>query len=298
MSDTILGVAIGPIRHDLDARWLMAYAAALGERDPRSYDTLAAQGPLPHPLFAVCYEWPAAVALRNRTIPAALQTRGVHASHHLVIHRPPRAGDTLRTTARVTEVRPRRSGTLVVSRFETTDAAGDPVTTTDYGSVYRGVSLADLGESPPRGEAAPGAGDASSANAAPGEEASLALAAISWQESVDVPATLALVYTECARIYNPIHTDVAVARAAGLADPILHGTATLALAVSRVLARVAGGEPERVAEIRARFTGMVSLPSSFTVRGRAPDGRGVAFDAVGPDGQPVLGQGVVIPCDR
>ncbi|HJR50505.1 MAG TPA: MaoC family dehydratase N-terminal domain-containing protein, partial [Gemmatimonadales bacterium] len=124
MSATILGARVGPLRQDLDARWLMAYAAGLGERDPRYYDTLAAGGPLAHPLFAVCYEWPAAVAMRDQTIPADLQLRSVHASHRLVIHRPPRAGDTLLTTARVTEVRARRAGTLVVTRFETVNAAG------------------------------------------------------------------------------------------------------------------------------------------------------------------------------
>jgi acyl dehydratase len=299
MTATILGAHAGPIRHDLDARWLMAYAAALGERDPRYYDTLAARGPLAHPLFPVCYEWPPAVAVRATTIPVALQPRSVHASHHLLIHRAPRAGDRLQTTARVIDVHPRRAGTLIVTRFETLDAAGDPVTTTDYGSVYRGVSLADLGEPSPGGKAPAGGREASRASAVLSEEASRPPAgAITWQDRVDVDATCALVYTECARIWNPIHTDVAVARAAGLADPILHGTATLALAVSRVVARELAGEPDRVAEVRARFSGMVPLPSSFTVRGRPSDGRGVAFDAVGPDGRPVLTQGVVIACDR
>src|SRR4029077_6419959 len=56
-----------------------------------------------------------------------------------------------------------------------------------------------------------------------------------WSTEVAISPTLAHVYTECARIWNPIHTDRAVARAAGLPDIILHGTATLALAVSRAL---------------------------------------------------------------
>ena len=46
-----------------------------------------------------------------------------------------------------------------------------------------------------------------------------------WSERVEVPYHLGHVYTECARIWNPIHTDLAVARAAGLPGPILHGTA-------------------------------------------------------------------------
>ena len=220
IAPAIVGADVGPIAHEIDARWLMAYAAALGERDPRYFDTLAPHGPRAHPLFSVCYEWPAALAIRDATIPTALQPRSVHATHHLVIHRAPRAGDRVQTVARVTDVSTRRSGTLIVTRLVTTDAAGHPITTTDYGSVYRGVSLTgvspgDIDEPSPRAEAA-GGPEAPRANAVLSEGASgPPAAAISWRELVDVPATLALVYTECARIWNPIHTDVAVARAAG-----------------------------------------------------------------------------------
>ena len=50
-----LGAEVGPRAEGIDARWIMAYAAALGETDPRYFDTAAASGPLAHPLFAVCY---------------------------------------------------------------------------------------------------------------------------------------------------------------------------------------------------------------------------------------------------
>jgi acyl dehydratase len=275
----IVGTEVGPIVHAIDARWLMAYAAALGEQDPRYFDTLAAAGPLAHPMFAVCYEWPAAVALREATTAAHLQSRSVHATHDLVIHRRPRAGDTLRTRARVIAVTPRRSGTLVVFRFETVDAEGEPVTTTDYGSVYRGVVMVarpgSASGTPARASAAPPAADG---------------AAPAWTDTVEILPNAALVYTECARIWNPIHTDVAVARQAGLSGPILHGTATLALAVSRVVAHDLGGEPTRVRGIRARFTGMVALPSRLAVRGGGSAG---AFDAVGADGGAILSEGAV-----
>jgi len=284
----MVGAAVGPIAHEIDARWLMAYAAALGETDSRYFDTLSSEGPLAHPVFPVCYEWPAAVALRDKTIAADLQPQSVHATHHLTIHRPPRAGDTLHTTARVLELAPRRSGTLVVSRFETVDAHGEPVSTTDYGSVYRDVGLAGT----PRGQRQPAAPEPAGAGAsrAPVPAGS---GAVEWQESLDVPASAAWVYTECARIWNPIHTDVAVARRAGLRAPILHGTATLALAVSRVLARDLAGAAGRVKEIRARFTGMVPMPSTFIVRGRGRAASRIAFDAVGIDGAPILSQGAL-----
>src|SRR5207245_613855 len=74
------------------------------------------------------------------------------------------------------------------------------------------------------------------------------------------------VYTECARIWNPVHTDAAVAAAAGLPAIILHGTATLAMAVSRIVMAEAGGDPERIAEVYGRFGGMVLMPSDVMVR--------------------------------
>ena len=88
-----------------------------------------------------------------------------------------------------------------------------------------------------------------------------------WSVEVPVPAGLAHTYTECARIWNPIHTDKAVARSAGLPDIILHGTATLALAVSAALERAGAGPAAGIARITCRFTGMVPLPSVMTVEG-------------------------------
>ena len=102
-------------------------------------------------------------------------------------------------------------------------------------------------------------------------------------------------YTECARIWNPIHTDPAVARRAGLPAILLHGTATLALAVSAALAREPRGAETPVTRIACRFTGMVSLPSRLTVTGRsvrAGDGTAiVTFRATTPDGRAALSDG-------
>ena len=271
----LVGVSVGPVAHEIDARWLMAYAAGLGETDTRYFDTLAPGGPAAHPLFPVCYEWPALVAVRGRATPDEIAVRSVHATHDLTVHRPPRAGDALRTTARVTGLAHRRAGTLLTVRLETMDADGRPVTTSDYGSVYRGVGFEgeDVGPGPERGE---GSG----------------LPAGAFELSSEVPAGLAHVYTECARIWNPIHTDVAVARAAGLPDIILHGTATLALAVSGIL-RHTGTDPRDVRRVTGRFTGMVSLPSRLTIRAaKAPEGRAFVFEAAG-GGASVLRDGVL-----
>jgi acyl dehydratase len=101
------------------------------------------------------------------------------------------------------------------------------------------------------------------------------------------------VYTECARIWNPIHTDLAVARAAGLGGPILHGTATLALAVSRLLERDLADAAAGVRGIEARFTGMVPLPSTITVRAADRQPAELAFEVVDQDDSPLISRGVL-----
>lgn len=269
----VVGLEVGPLSAMVDARWLMAYAAGLGETASCYYDTAAPGGPTAHPLFAVCWEWPAVLALRAKTIREELLPLGVHAGHRLEVHRLPAAGDRMVTRARLTAVRDTRAGALVVIRLDTVDRNGRPVATTDYSSIFRGV--------PADGEAAVTVEPLPALEAPPGDE-------VRWEETLAVPAWAPHVYTEGARIWNPIHTDVAAARAAGLPGPVLHGTATLGLALSRVLARDLGGEPARVRGVRARFAGLVPVPTLLTVRGRSRAGQVVGFDALDPQGRPVL----------
>jgi len=256
-----VGTAAGPLEQHVDSRWLMAYSAALGETDRRYYDTAAAHGVLAHPLFPVCYEWPVSQPIRQIAALRDLMPRLVHAEHDLVLHRLPREGDRLATRASIVAVHKRKPGAFVVFRFESHDAAGKPVSTTDFGALYRGVDV----DGPDRG-------------------AAIELPPASGLETIgniDVGANLAHIYTECARIFNPIHTDVAHAKAVGLPDIILHGTATLALSVSRLKI-----EPARVRRIRCRFSGMVLMPSRLEVRSNGTD-----FETRGPGGEVVVGRG-------
>jgi acyl dehydratase len=258
----IVGRAAGPAQERIDLRWLMAYNAALGELSEAA-----------HPLFPVCYEWPVNRVLREAAGLQALNERLVHAQHDLVIHRPPRAGEALNVTGRVVAAAQRRPGAFVVMRMETRGARGEPVTTTDYGMLYRDVTLegGDRGEieDPPR----------HGAKLQPAGE-------------IAVAATAAHVYTECARIWNPIHTDPAYARAAGLPGIILHGTATLALSVSRVLDS-SGMTPGSVRRVRCRFAGMVPMPATLAVFA-SREGTSLAFEARNRRGEAVIERGWII----
>jgi acyl dehydratase len=275
---TVAGTEVGALSTSLDARWMMAYSAALGVDDPRYYDTLAPEGPVAHPLFSVCYEWPALLALRAKAVRESWALLGVHSTHHVIIHRLPSAADRLLTRAQIIVVRPSRTGTLVVARLSTVDRNGRPVTTTDYGSVYRGITTEREARVPVEPLARPSPPASTETR---------------WTAAVPVGPRAAHIYSECARIWNPIHTDIAVARSAGLTAPILHGSATLALAVSQLITQDLGGNPARVREIAVRFAGLVFMPSTLTVRGRGRAGDLLAFDAVDERGEPVLSDGVL-----
>jgi acyl dehydratase len=316
----MVGSKAGPDAHDIDARWLMAYAAALGETAAEYLDTTRPEGLVAHPLFSVCYEWPLAVELRAKLTSEEIAARSVHATHNLVIHRPVKAGDRLETTATVTLIEARSPGAYQVTRFETVDQRGQAVTTTEYGSIYRGISV----DPPPgplprvegrRNEAVTQRDKDQKAPLSPeergpkfeprrsrrasDEESGEVRAEImeGWSTKVSINAGLAHVYTECARIWNPIHTDRAVAIGAGLPDIILHGTATLALAVSQVLRREPAEAARRVRRITCRFTGMVRLPSAITVQGLGETweraSRVIAFQALTEDGRPAVGKGMI-----
>jgi acyl dehydratase len=216
------------------------------------------------------------VAQPLRALPALkpLFPQLLHAQHDLRIHRAPRAGDSLRTSARIIAVTQRKPGAFVIFRFEARDGAGEPVTTTDFGALYRGVAVEG--------------GDRALeevADAAPSE------ASFPEYSKIDIPGNAAHVYTECARIWNPIHTDIAYARAAGLPTIILHGTATLALSVSRLLQQF-DIDATAVRRVQCRFSGMVPMPATLTVHASRQEGR-IAFETRDERGEAVVSRGTL-----
>ncbi len=267
---------------EIDSRWTMAYAAALGDALPCYMDTV--RGVIAHPMFPVCFEWPVQVAMRAQFEKSSLTRdeamRGVHATHDSVIYRTIRPPERLTTQITVAGVERRKPGAYMVTRLDTVDEAGKPVCTSWYGAIYRGVEV--------KGVDVP-------AKLAPLPTEPLVEAGEPLSEcQLDVPAGMAHIYTECARIFNPIHTDAAVARAAGLPEIILHGTATLAMAVSRIVDSEAGKDPARVERIAARFGAMVTMPSTLTVRILAREGAVVFFETLSGEGRLAIRDGIVV----
>ena len=287
VESSIVGMAGPPLVSEVDARWTMAYAAGLGDSMACYMDTVA--GVIAHPMFPVCFEWPVQLAIRAQfekatSLTRAEAMRGVHATHDAVLYRTIRPPERLTTQLTVAGVERRKPGAYMVMRLDTVDEAGKPVCTSWYGAIYRGVEV--IGPDAP-------------ARIAPAPIQPLVEEGEPILEcQVDVPAGMAHVYTECARIFNPIHTDAAVARAAGLPSIILHGTATLALAVSRIVESVAGKDPARIERVAGRFGAMVTMPSTIMVRilarEESAEGAAVFFEVLSGEGRLAIQEGMAV----
>lgn len=270
ISSDIVGRTGEPISHEIDSNWLTAYSTAVGASTEST-----------HPLFPVCFEWP--IFLDSRHMPTDLRPadlmRGVHATHDMAVHQPVRAGMRVTTTATTTSVESRRSGAYQLVRLETVDAGDEPVTTTWFGMVYRGLDVTG--------------GDRSLEDPGPVPQP-LPMGGGFTSVPIPITADASVVYAEAARIWNPIHTDPAMAEAARLPGMILQGTATLAMAVSRVVTEHFDGDMERVVRIAAGFGAMVFMPSTLTLRIGPPIDNTVRFEVLTPEGDKAIRDGLLI----
>ena len=162
----------------------------------------------------------------------------VHAAQSLVLHRPLAAAGAVVSTTRVTALARRRAGLFVTSERRLADAeSGEVIATMVQTSVLLG---ADAGPLPSRSE--------------PPEP--LPARAPDAVAVLPTSPQAALIY-RLSGDTNPIHSDPAVARAAGFPRPILHGLATFGLIGWALVRTLAGGDGAGLRALSGRFTAPV-----------------------------------------
>ncbi len=287
ISSTVVGAELAASSRDVTVRDALAYAAGIGETGAASFDDSRAGGIVAPPSYCVSLEWAVVIGGNGRNRlgaePAELR-RGVHASQDSHFFRPIRPGDRLTTSGRYVGIRSTRSGTLLTTRLDTVDESERPVATSWSRSMFRGVEVA---------------GGSAEVEAAPDVPRLPLDPDRVRREKIFVPREMPHVYTECARIWNPIHTERKVALAAGLPDIILHGTATWALAGREVLRAYGDADPARLKRLHGRFSAMV-MPGSSVLVEHAPageargGGRLIAFRVLNSAGEEALSRGVAV----
>jgi len=225
------------------------YAAAIQDNNPVYFDDRAEAGLVAHPLFPVAVTWPIVSRLDTFVTspdfsPEILLTQ-VHYTEHLVLHRLLKPGDRLTIAGALQALLPHRAGTHAIIRLAAEDEQGAPVFTEYIGAMLRGV---DCGQG----------GQAGDLPRIPENETGEDLR---WTAAIPIAPTCSYVYDGCSDIEFPIHTSPQFAEMVGLPGIILQGTATLAYAVREVVNNEAGRNPARIAEVAARFSGMV-LPGT------------------------------------
>ena len=269
----------------ISTRFAMAYAAGINDSNPSYFDDLAPGGVNVHPAIAFALQW--ASRFRPDQAPnLRAAPYGVHASTDLRIYRPFQTGEAITTQGKTIQKRQLRPGVYNVDRYRMTASDGKLVAELYYNGITRGATL----DGP----------DAVVEEEPAWPELSSSSETVLWREVLPIGLHAAQQYTECAQIYNPIHTEPSVAKAAGLPDIILHGSATKAISLSAVINRCFDADSSRVTRLCGQLRGMVLMNTAIAVEAMAEevvDGeKRILFRTVTQDGQPAIRNGIV--CGR
>lgn len=271
-----VGTSLGSLDLIYDRRWAMAYAAGIPDERPALFDgtTLTV-----HPVFPVTVEWSLITSrLADTGLSADEARRGVHIRHDLRLHRPLPPSAALHLDAQLVAVDRRRTGATQTVLFTATGDDGSALWSTAMTSLLLGVEL----------DGAPTSIDHPWSTETPAAPPGRVVAsARSHVRRID-----AHVYAECARIWNPIHTDATAAARAGLAEPILHGTATLARGVS-IATDLVGIPLDSVDRVAGAFVAPVRLDTMLEVRVLATDERRLWFEVLTADDAPAVRGGCI-----
>ena len=276
---------LGTYQLDVTKRIVLAYAASIGCTENKHLDDARPGGIIAPPAFLVSVEWP--VFIQPDYLSALGRDAG-NAFHHLVhgfqdsvFHRPIRPGQQLSVSGRIVSAKKTGAGTLIVTHVESRDLSDNGLVGQSwFGSMYMRTPI-ESGEF-----ADPPYSDLLELPAWDGENGDSA-------GVIETERTTAHIYTECARIWNPVHTERAYALGLGLKDIILHGTYSWARALQLLASHY--GLSERnlpFSRYGARFCGMVIPGDRLVVTARQYRPGRLQFRIRNDRGETVLDRGI------
>ena len=176
----------------LDKRFTMAYAAGISDDNEAYFHDDRAGSPQVHPCIAFSLQW-AARFRPDQSQDPRVASFGVHASTDLVVHRPFKSGEAITTQGQLLQMRQISPGVYNVDLYRMTSSTGELVAELYYNGITRGATL--MGSDAVVGQELPPPKVSDGVSETP-----------VWKKEIFVPLHAAQQYTECAQIYNPIHT--------------------------------------------------------------------------------------------
>jgi len=258
VSSSIIDYEFRPLSHQIDQRWLMAFAAAVGDARPEFLDTVRPGGIIAHPLFTLAVEWPAFLLIARELIGLGLSQQEAMAAvpldYDIVLHRTIRPGETLATASAVLAVQPHVEGTAVTMEWTSANGVGSLVAKSRSTILFPGVPIAGRPARLQVREPEPlDTGDDGEGRQRHTQRGRRPLG-----------TAAAHVFAECSGIWNPIHTDRAVALESGRRGITIAPSAVLAIAVGSVL-HLIDADPACVRRVRATFVDDVVVPSALII---------------------------------
>lgn len=250
-----VGLKLDPITVPMTRRKLLSFAASINDTSEKVFDDLNTEF-CAVPQICVALEWASIIKndLRGKLGASREEVaRAVHTIQDTVFHRPVHAGESLTVGGKIIAAWNGRSGTKMVTKITSLDELAEPVFSSHLQSTYRDVELSGT-ESKPQG-----------IPTMPPEPPETSQTS---QRTIDIPLTLPHTFSECADIWNPIHTERTVASSVGLPNVILHGVATWALAGREILAEFADRDVTRLKRLRGRMAAMVIPGKPLTINMR------------------------------
>ncbi|MYB23160.1 MAG: hypothetical protein F4066_09780 [Chloroflexi bacterium] len=235
---------------EVTARSITAFAGGVNDFNPVYFEDDRPGGLIAHPGMVFSWQWNSRFT-PDQEYPLELVRRGVHAWVDVQFERHAREGDVITSQGQSVAVKQVRPGVLSAQRFTFRESQGGTVAIMDTGGITRGAELdgeeIELASAPPLPQRSSDNGD------------------LVWSTTFAIDPQAPHVYTECADIWNPIHTERKVALAAGLPDIILHGSANILIALREVINRNLDGDPTRLRRFAGQFRGMVIPGKDVTV---------------------------------
>lgn len=275
LNTELVGKTYEPKTFEVAPEAIKNYARATNDGNERYF---AGDDAVASPIFPIV---PAFQYLMEAAIDPSLQAdvlRLVHGEEEHVLHRPIKAGDTLRVAPVIESIEQKEAGETFTVKVDVTNQDGDPVATVRATSFIRGSGSKGAKSSPPGGPAR-------------------AEHEVVFQDSVKVDEDQTFRYAEASGDHNPIHQDENIARMAGLPGIILHGMCTMAMATKGAVDGLAAGDPTRIRRVAVRFSKPVlpgqELTTKFWEIGADGGVTTYGFETYNPDGVAVIRNGEV-----
>ena len=262
--------------YGVTAEAIVRYAQACNDDNPRYFDSQRPDGILAPPLFGVVAGWSSIITVVTDEELNADLLRLLHSEHDMYFLCPILPGDLITSTATVASIEEEPVGESLVIEVQCVNQRGEQVQTIRFTALIRGRGGREKRRLP-RDESTPA-----------GEKL------FQVRQKIDEDQTYR--YAQASGDYNPIHTDEAVAKLAGLPGIIVHGLCTMAFAAKAMIDQLCEGDPGRLRRLRAKFSRPV-LPGQevTTVAWTLPNHSGhktYAYETYNPDGKEVIRDGI------